>query len=75
MVFNRAEQAKLARFARFAAFIAGEAVLIAAFVTLARSPRDLSLMYPAKLIALEVAAVGFALLMEYRPDGPARKGR
>jgi hypothetical protein len=75
MVADRAKPSKLGGFVRFAAFLAGEAVLVAAFVALARSPHDLSVAYAAKLIGIEAAAVVFALVMEYRPDGPARKVR
>ena len=65
MIANRRDLQKALRSRPFIVFLAGEAVLIAAFIALVRAP-DHSLAYYAKLVAVEVAAVGLALATEHR---------
>jgi hypothetical protein len=65
MVVGQPEPGKARSSAPFIAFLLGEAILLAAFVALARSP-DHSLAYYVKLIAVEVAAVALAIATEHR---------
>jgi hypothetical protein len=65
MIANRLDLRGALRSRRFIIFLAGEALLIAAFVALVRTP-DHSFAYYAKLIAVEVAAVALALATEHR---------
>lgn len=65
MVAGRPEREKPRTALRFIAFVTGEAILIAVFVALTRSPEHSFAGY-AKLIAVEAAAVAVALATEYR---------
>jgi hypothetical protein len=65
MIAGRPDIERALRSRRFIVFLAGEALLIAAFVALVRTP-DHSFAYYAKLIVVEIAAVALALATEHR---------
>jgi hypothetical protein len=66
MLIGSSNPAKQRRNLRFALFAIGEALLLATFVALARTPGLHGAAYYAELIALEIAAVILALATEHR---------